>query len=101
MEIALVLTAMVLVVAAMCIVCFMVGAKVGQAVSKGEDIQTPTINPLKAYREHEQRKEAEKEQNRMETAPCYGEDYTLRQNVSMEKRLQQKAELQGKIGYID
>ena len=67
MEIALVLTAMVLVVSAMCIVCFMVGAKVGQAVSKGEDIQTPTINPLKAYREHEQRKEAEKEQNRMET----------------------------------
>ena len=67
MEIALVLTAMVLVVSAMCIVCFMVGAKVGQTVSKGEDIQTPTINPLKAYREHEQRKEAEKEQNRMET----------------------------------
>ena len=43
----------------------------------------------------------EKEQNRMETAPCYGEEYTLRQNVSIEKRLQQKGELQGKIGYID
>ena len=42
-----------------------------------------------------------KEKARMETAPCYGEDYTLRQNVSMEKRLQQKEELTGKIGYID
>ena len=42
-----------------------------------------------------------KERVRMETAPCYGEDYTLRQNVSMEKRLQQKEELTGKIGYID
>ena len=42
-----------------------------------------------------------KERVRMETAPCYGEDYTLRQNVSMEKRLQQKDELTGKIGYID
>lgn len=43
----------------------------------------------------------EKERARKETAPCYGENYTLRQNVSMEKRLQQKDELTGKIGYID
>lgn len=42
-----------------------------------------------------------KERTRMETAPCYGEDYTLRQNVSMEKRMEQKAALNGKIGYID
>lgn len=42
-----------------------------------------------------------KERTRMATAPCYGEDYTLRQNVSMEKRMEQKAALEGKIGYID
>ena len=42
-----------------------------------------------------------KEKTRMTDAPCYGEDYTLRQNVSMEKRMQQKDELLGKIGYID
>ena len=42
-----------------------------------------------------------KERTRMGTAPCYGEDYTLRQNVSMEKRMEQKAALNGKIGYID
>lgn len=42
-----------------------------------------------------------KERTRMETAPCYGEEYTLRQNVSMEKRMEQKAALEGKIGYID
>ena len=42
-----------------------------------------------------------KEKARMEAAPCYGADYTLRQNVSMKKRLQQKEELTGKIGYID
>ena len=42
-----------------------------------------------------------KEKKRLETAPCYGEEFTLRQNVSMEKRLQQKEELTGKIGYID
>ena len=42
-----------------------------------------------------------KERSRMESAPCYGEEYTLRQNVSMEKRMEQKAALDGKIGYID
>lgn len=29
----------------------------------------------------------EKERRRMETVPCYGEDYTLRKDVSMEKRM--------------
>ena len=42
-----------------------------------------------------------KERSRMESAPCYGEEYTLRQNVSMEKRMEQKTALDGKIGYID
>jgi maltose O-acetyltransferase len=43
----------------------------------------------------------EKERIRMETAPCYGEEYTLRKDVSMELRMRQKQELDGKIGYID
>ena len=43
----------------------------------------------------------DKERRAMATAPCYGEEYTLRGNVSMEKRLEQKAALEGKIGYID
>lgn len=42
-----------------------------------------------------------KERSRMASAPCYGEEYTLRQNISMEKRVEQKADLEGKIGYID
>lgn len=42
-----------------------------------------------------------KERNRMQESPCYGEEYTLRQQVPMDKRLQQKDELTGKIGYID
>lgn len=62
MEVLLVLT-----VGAMCIGCFLIGAKVGQKVSKGEEITLPTVNPLKLYREHEARKEAEMEQNRLDT----------------------------------
>jgi maltose O-acetyltransferase len=41
-----------------------------------------------------------KERTRMETAPCYGEEFTLRRNVSMEKRMEQKYTLDNKIGYI-
>lgn len=43
----------------------------------------------------------DKERQRMASAPCYGEEYTLRRDVSMEKRMEQKAALDGKIGYID
>lgn len=43
----------------------------------------------------------QKERDRMSGAPFYGEEYTLRQNVSIEKRMEQKSALNGKIGYID
>lgn len=62
MEIALVLT-----VGAMCIVCFVIGARVGQKVVKGEDIKLPTINPLEAYKQHESKREQQKEQDRINT----------------------------------
>ncbi len=55
----------ILAVAFVCIASFLVGAKVGQAVSKGEKIETPTVNPLKAYREHEAKKEAQAEQDKV------------------------------------
>ena len=58
--------ALVLVVGAMCITCFLVGAKVGQTVSKGESIKLPTVNPLEAYREHENKKNAKAEQERLD-----------------------------------
>lgn len=42
-----------------------------------------------------------KEKERMDSAPCYDETYTLRKNISMKLRMKQKEELEGKIGYID
>lgn len=47
--------------------CFFIGAKVGQKVVKGEPIELPSINPLKAYREAQDRKEAEREADRLDT----------------------------------
>ena len=54
------------IMAASNILCFMIGAKVGQKVAKGEEIELPSVNPIQAYREHEARKEAEHEQNKLE-----------------------------------
>ncbi len=49
------------------ICCFTLGAVVGQKVSKGETIETPTVNPMKLYREKEAKKEAQMEQERLDT----------------------------------
>ncbi len=61
------LIATILVVSMMNLACFIAGAKVGQKVSKDEPIEIPKVEPLKAYREHQERREAEREQNRIET----------------------------------
>ena len=62
MEILLALT-----VGTLNIVCFFIGAKVGQTASKGESIEPPNLNPLKAIREHNDKRHAEKEQDRLNT----------------------------------
>jgi hypothetical protein len=48
-----------------CLACFLTGVKVGQAVTKGEDVTLPSINPVEAVRKHQARKEAKAEQDRM------------------------------------
>ena len=48
-------------------VCFFIGAKVGQAVAKGKEIETPKINsPVTLYKAHREAKEAEAEKNRLD-----------------------------------
>lgn len=49
------------------IACFVIGAKVGQKVVKGEIIETPSVSPMKAYKEHQAQKEAEAEKNKIDT----------------------------------
>ena len=57
----------ILVVGALCIACFFVGAKVGQKVSKGEPIELPSLDPVKPIREHKAREPAEAEQRKKDT----------------------------------
>lgn len=59
--------ALVIVTGCMCIWSFIIGAKVGQAVKKGEKVETPTVNPMKAYRERREKQEAEMAQNKFDT----------------------------------
>lgn len=70
MEIVLVVT-----VGALCIGCFIIGAKVGQTVSKGKEIELPSINPLEAIRKHEAKKEADKEAERIDAIMRNIENY--------------------------
>ena len=56
----------ILAVGFVCMACFFIGAKVGQTVSKGEEIKTPEVNPIKLYNEHNAKKEAEMERHRQE-----------------------------------
>ena len=49
------------------IACFFIGAKVGQTVSKGEDIKAPEIkSPMKLYEEHLDREEAKRESEKLD-----------------------------------
>lgn len=58
---------LVLAVGAMCIGCFIVGAKVGQQVAKGETVGIPLPDPVKAIKEHKREKEVDRERSKVET----------------------------------
>ena len=55
---------LIIAVGALNIACFFIGAKVGQRVAKGESVELPTLNPVKAVKEHNEKKQAEKEAER-------------------------------------
>jgi hypothetical protein len=57
-------TKLVLVTGALCVACLFVGAKIGQKASRGETLELPKLDPFKAIREHQDRKEAERERER-------------------------------------
>lgn len=62
MEILLLLT-----MGAVNIFCFLVGARVGQRVSRGETVELPKLNPVAAVREHREHREADRKQDRINT----------------------------------
>lgn len=47
------------------IVCFVIGAKVGQTVQQGKNIELPTVSPTESYNKRQSKKEAQAEQDRL------------------------------------
>lgn len=60
-------TLLILITGTLEAVCFYIGAKVGQKVAKGEDIEIPIPkSPMQIIRETQDRKTAEREQTKMD-----------------------------------
>lgn len=57
------------------VLCFVIGAKVGMSVSKGEEIKLPSVNPVEAVRKHEAKKVADAEQSKIDTIMANIEAY--------------------------
>lgn len=57
------------------IVCFVVGAKVGQTVSKGDPVKLPSVNPMEAYKEHKAKKELQRTESRKATIMANIDNY--------------------------
>ena len=57
------------------IVCFVIGAKVGQTVSKGEKVEMPSVSPIKAMKEYQAKKEADWETEKVKTIMANIESY--------------------------
>lgn len=55
------------IIGVMNILSFAVGAKVGQRVSKGQPVEIPLPNPIRAIQEHKSSREAKQEQTRLDT----------------------------------
>lgn len=58
---------LIVVISILNIVCFFVGAKIGQKVANNEPIKLPNVNPVKVIEEYKETKENKKEQERFNT----------------------------------
>ena len=50
-----------------CMACFVTGVKVGQSTARGEKVELPTVNPMEAWRNRQDKKEAQAEQDKINT----------------------------------
>ena len=41
-----------------------------------------------------------KHSRQLQSSPCYDESYTLRKNITQERKLQQKRDLENGVGYV-
>lgn len=58
---------LVMLMGGMNLLAFLIGARVGQKVVNKEPIELPTINPITLYKEHKEKEEMSKEQEKLNT----------------------------------
>lgn len=58
---------LVMLMGAMNLLAFLIGARVGQKVVNKEPVELPTINPITLYKEHKDKEEMSKEQEKLNT----------------------------------
>ena len=58
---------LIVAVALINVLSFTIGANIGQKVVKGEKIELPKVNPMEAYREHQEKKALAEELDKIET----------------------------------
>ena len=58
---------LLLVMGAVNIACFLIGAKIGQKAAKGEPIELPTVNPMELVQEHREKRAAQEERDKLDT----------------------------------
>ena len=56
----------IVVMGAVNVLCFLVGAKVGQTVSKGGEVKLPSVSPVEAVKEHINKREAKIEMDKID-----------------------------------
>ncbi len=57
---------LILIVCTSNMACFFIGAKVRQKVDKGEPIVLPSLDPMKAVRERQEKRKAEETQTKLD-----------------------------------
>ena len=58
---------LLLVMGAINILCFLTGARVGQVTARGEKLELPSVNPMEAWRNRQDKKETQAEQDKIDT----------------------------------
>ncbi len=46
------------------VLCFFIGAKVGNTVAKGKEITLPQVNPMEIHKQRQEKRQAEEEKNK-------------------------------------
>jgi hypothetical protein len=58
---------LVMLMGGMNLLAFLIGARVGQKVVNNAPVELPTINPITLYKEHKDKEEMSKEQEKLNT----------------------------------